>query len=171
MPAPDLGPGHGHAKIALHYFRPVLTSGASKAPEPARLFRAIRRSTHPVTPAPGRAIRALPMTVRGKVSHRRQAPSKRPTGLLLPGSELDEHSMPAALVLELTSNGRPKVCQAKSGPFTKFLWNEEHIFRSDAFAAAICGVNVPIGPAQVVPSRESQCPGRAIDCPWCSFEF
>lgn len=171
MPAPDLGPGRGHAKVALYYSRPVLTSEASTAPEPARIPRAARGSTHPVTPAPGRAIRALPMTFSGKGSHRRQAFSKRPTGLLLPGSELDEHSMPAALVLKLTSNGRANLCQAKSGPFTKILWNKEHIFSSDAFAAAIGGVNVPIGPTQVVPPRESQCPGRAIDCPRRSFEF
>jgi hypothetical protein len=158
MPAPEFGPGHGQTKNALNYSRPVLPSRASRA-------------THPAIPAPEHALRALRTTKDGEISHQARVLSKLPAGLLLPGSKLDELSISAAQVLEFTSNGRRKVCQAKSGPITKNLSNEQHISRNEAATAAIGGVNIPISPAKVFEPCKSERLGDAIDGAGCTLKF
>src|SRR5580704_14042601 len=149
MPAPEFGPGRGQTKNALNYSRPVLPSRASRA-------------TRPAEPAPGHALRALRTTKNGEISRRARVLSKLPAGLLLPGSKLDELSISAAQVLEFTSNGRRKVCQAKSGSFMKNLSNEQHISRNKSATAAIRGINIPISSPKVFEPRKSEGLGGAI---------
>lgn len=58
---------------------------------------------------------------------------------------------------------RTKVCQAKSEVFTRFSRRERHIFNRTAAAAAIGGINLPIGASNVVAGREAKGSGRTFD--------
>jgi hypothetical protein len=66
---------------------------------------------------------------------------------------------------------RWKVCQGKSEVLTRFLRGEDHIFDKTAAAAAIRGVNVPIGAPDVVAGRESKSAGGSVDRLRGAFEL
>ncbi len=53
----------------------------------------------------------------------------------------------------------------------RFPRGEQHIFRSDAAAAAIGGVKIPIGGAEVVLRREAESFRGLVDGFWRAFEF
>jgi hypothetical protein len=54
---------------------------------------------------------------------------------------------------------------------TRFTRGEQHIFRSDAASAAIGGVKIPVGGAQIVGGREAEGFCCFVDCVRWTFEF
>jgi hypothetical protein len=88
------------------------------------------------------------------------------------GSELGERSSTIALRLPVrVSNGCAVVCQAESARWNAFLCAQEHIARNFAVAAAMGGVELPVGGADVVAAGVAQGVGGAVDCRRQTFEF
>jgi hypothetical protein len=71
----------------------------------------------------------------------------------------------------LTSKGRWKFCQAKSGGFINFLRGKEHIPGQTAASEALCLVQTPVGLPNVIAGRVPESTGCAVNRPRCAFEF
>jgi hypothetical protein len=76
-----------------------------------------------------------------------------------------------ALMSQLTSKCRRKVCQAESGISRDLFCGEDHIFNGAAAATAGSGVEVPICGADVGGGRVAEGAGDAVDRDGAAFEF
>ena len=147
-PGTGNGAGLGREKSPFVYCRPGLASLS---------LRIIRRCSEPIlaweVPCPG--------------EHCRSDAARRLTSRFRIGRQL--HCV--ALKSQLTSKCRRKVCQAKSAVSAIYFAGKSIFFGIAAAAAAIGGVEVPIGGANVMAYSEAEGAGNAVDCLGCAFEF